>query len=277
MNFIISIINYAFDLFFSPFCTIDPIYGLLAISFITTVIMLPIFKYTSNQESIRRTKAKIIGHFLEIRLFKDDIRIVFSAQGNILKYNLLYLKSMLRPLCFVVWPVMIIMIQTGMRYEYRPLRTGEVSIVKVKIEKTKELTGKGSKGFLVSPEGLRIETPPLRVNGGGEEIYWRIKAEKEGVFDLRFQFSGIELEKRVVVSNALSKLAPKVSKEGFMGSFFCAGESLLDKDGCVEFFEVTYPQMKIMLFGWGFHWIIIFFTLSLLFSFLLLRLFRVSI
>ncbi len=97
MSSINYIINSFFDIFFYPFRSVDSIYGLLAISLLTAVIALPIFKYTSNQVEIQRVKSRIMGHLLELRLYKDDIRVVISAQINILKHNMVYLRYTLRP------------------------------------------------------------------------------------------------------------------------------------------------------------------------------------
>ena len=275
MNSINYVINSIFDLFFSPFSSIDPIYGLCAVSFLTTVIMLPIFKYTSNQEAIRRTKSRIMGHLLEVRLFKDDIRTVLSAQKNMLKYNMIYLKHMMKPLIFVMLPVVVIIIQTGLRYEYRPLHPGETAIVKVRLDNPDRLAGGGS-GVLTAPEGLKIETPPLRVNGG-EEIYWRIKAEKEGDYDLKFRTIDKEISKRVVVGEKLTGISPKVLKGGLLNSFLYPGEPSLSGDSGIEYFEIAYPYGTVALFGWKIHWLVLFFILSLVFGFLLLKPFRVSV
>jgi len=273
MNTVNYVINYIFDLFFSPFSSVDPIYGLCAVSFLTTGIMLPIFKYTSDQEAIRRTKSRIMGHLLEVRLFKDDIRTVLSAQKNILKHNMIYLKHMLKPLVFVMLPVVVIIIQTGLRYEYRPLGPGETAVVKIRLDKQEKLTGDG---VLISPEGLKIETPPLRVNGG-EEIYWRIRAEKKGEYNLKFRVLDKEINKRVVVGGKLYRISPKVLKEGLINSFLHPGEPPLTGDSGVKYFEVEYPYRSVALFGWKTHWLVIFFILSLSFGFLLLKPFRVSV
>ncbi len=116
MNFINHIFNFLFDVFFYPFRSVDPIYGLCAIALLSAIIALRIFKYTSNQEGIKRVKARIMGHLLELRLYKDDIRIVISAQINILKYNMVYLRYTLKPLMFMIIPISIIMINTASRY-----------------------------------------------------------------------------------------------------------------------------------------------------------------
>lgn len=273
MNFINYIFNFIFDLLFFPFSSLDPIYGLCFISLLTSIITLPIFKYTSNQEAIKKTKTKIMAHFLEVILFKDDIKVILSAQKNILRYNAIYLKYMIKPLMFIMAPVIIIIIQIGIRYEYRPFLPGEVSIVKVKLG---DINMSENKGTLLVPDGLKIEIPSLRFSEG-RETYWRIRAEKEGSFDLQFKILDKVIKKKVIVGNKLSSLSSKVSKGGFLKSMIYPAEPLLSEDSVVELFEVKYPFRQVALFGWNLHWLIIFFILSLAFSFLLLKPFNVRI
>ena len=64
----ISIMNMmmrALDLFFIPFERLAPFWGMLAISAVTGVLMVIIYKYTSNQDGIARAKDLIKGHLLE--------------------------------------------------------------------------------------------------------------------------------------------------------------------------------------------------------------------
>ena len=276
MNYINYILNSLFDVFFYPFRSVDSIYGLCAISLLTAIIALPIFKYTSNQEGIKRVKARIVGHLLELRLYKDDIRVVISAQINILKHNIIYLRYTLIPLIFVMIPIVVIFIHTAVRYEYRPLHPGESAIVKAKLHNPDELSIKDSKIVLTASEGLSIETPPLRIDGG-KEIYWRVRAEREGVFKLGFQARDMEVEKRVLVSGKVTRLSSETLKSGIVSSFFNPGEPSLPEGTALESVLVTYPHAKINFFGWNIHWLILFFILTLGFGFILMKPFNIRL
>ncbi len=271
MSSINYIINSFFDIFFYPFRSVDSIYGLLAISLLTAIIALPIFKYTSNQVEIQRVKSRIMGHLLELRLYKDDIRVVISAQINILKHNMVYLRYTLKPLMFMMIPIVVIIIHTAVRYEYRPLRPGESALVKISLSDKKNLSAKNDKIVLNVPLGLSIETPPLRIDDG-KETYWRIKAEREGVFNLGLKVhNNMKVTKKVYVSDKLTRLSPERLKEGFINSFFHPGEtSLLDGTG-LESIRVSYPPAKIKIFGYNIHWLILFFIITLIFGFILMN------
>ena len=50
----------------------------------TGVLMLLIFKYTSNQQAIRQTRNSIKANLLSLSLFKDNVWLSLRAQGRIL-------------------------------------------------------------------------------------------------------------------------------------------------------------------------------------------------
>ena len=276
MTIINSIFNSIFDIFFYPFNSVNPVYGLGAISLLTTLMVLPIFRYLSDQEGIKRTRDRITGHLLEVRLFNDDLRIFFAAQKNILKYNLIYMGYMLKPLLFMIIPVMVIIVQTEVRYSHRTLSPGETVVVKVKQDAGRPIPEKGSDVILTVPEGLRLETPPLRFEEGAE-TYWKIKAEREGEFDLAFHILDREVKRRVVVKDEITRISRLMLKNGILNSFFHPGEPPLPENTNIQSIEVKYPSMKISVFGWGIHWLLIFFGLTLAFGFVLMKPFKVKL
>ncbi len=276
MNFINIIFNSFFDIFFYPFRSVDSIYGLCAISLLTSIIALPIFKYTSNQDGIKRVKARIMGHILELRLFKDDIRIILSAQKNILKFNVIYLRYTLKPLIFMMIPMVVIIIHTAVRYEYRPLHPGESAIVKVKLHNPDELPMQDREIVLTVSEGLSIDTPPLRIDGG-KETYWRVRAEREGILKLGFKARDMEVGKKVLVSGKVTRLSSETLKSGIVNSFFNPGGPSLPEGTILESVLVTYPHAKIIFFGWDIHWLILFFIFTLGFGFILMKPFNVRL
>ena len=58
---------------------------MMAVSLLTALLMLFVFQLTSNQAGIRRAKDRIKAHLLELRLFKDNMRVTLWAQGGILR------------------------------------------------------------------------------------------------------------------------------------------------------------------------------------------------
>ncbi|KPK36115.1 MAG: hypothetical protein AMK70_03465 [Nitrospira bacterium SG8_35_1] len=57
MNFIFTAINSFFRLMFYPFENLTPVWGMIWISLVTGIVMLGIFRLTSNQRGIKKSKA----------------------------------------------------------------------------------------------------------------------------------------------------------------------------------------------------------------------------
>ena len=280
MTFPSSFFNILFNILFYPFEQIHPIYGLLAISTLTGLMMLAIFRFTSKQEEIERVKDKIKAHFMEVVLFKDSLGMVFRAQKDILKWNLFYLRYFLIPLLIMIFPVIIILVQIGYRYEHRPLLPGESAIVALRLNylrlNEEDFFPNSKEVFISVPDGLKIETPALRIASEGE-INWRIGAEREGIYDLVFNISGERVIKKLVVSNTLTKLSTKRSQHSIFDIILNADELSFSKNSLVNSIEVKYPHVTLKIFGWNIHWLIIFFVVSILSGFMLKGVLKVNI
>ena len=91
-----------FDLLLAPFAAWPPIVSLVVVSLLVSVLMLVVFKKTSNQAALAVVKRKIHAGIFEIRLFNDDLRAILRAQNEILRHNLTYLRLSLWPMLFLL-------------------------------------------------------------------------------------------------------------------------------------------------------------------------------
>ena len=65
-----NIVNYIFHLIFMPFQGLNSAVGLFVVSVLTGIVMLIIFRYTSNQKGIEQVKNRIKAYFLEMKLYR---------------------------------------------------------------------------------------------------------------------------------------------------------------------------------------------------------------
>src|SRR3989304_2802981 len=87
MGFFNRVVNNMFDLALNPFSSMHPIWPLSVMSLATGILMLLIFRYTSDQEGIKNKKNSIKAHLLGSLLFKDTVNSFLSEQKNLLRYN----------------------------------------------------------------------------------------------------------------------------------------------------------------------------------------------
>jgi len=270
-----SVFGKIFEFIFFPFKNLSPWIGMILISFLTGLLMLLIFRYTSNQEGIRKVKNKIKAHLLELRLFKDSLALSLKAQGNILRYNLKYIGYSGKPLLVMIIPLILILIQLNFWFGYQSLKEGEETILKVKLKEDQNILDLNLK--LEPPPSLTIETPPLRIEEE-KEINWRLRAREKGLHVLNLRINGQSFIKKVAVAQKpLTKISPLKVQRNFIDELFNPGETPLSKKLPVKSIEVKYPAKHMYLFGWGIHWLIVYFALSIIFGFAFKGVFKVEI
>ncbi len=264
-----------FDILFLPFRSMSPWIGMILVSFLTGLLMLFVFKWTSNQEGIQKVKNKIKAHLLELRLFKDSLGQSLRSQGNILKCNLRYINYSAKPMLVMIVPLILILVQLNFWFGYESLRPNESAILKIKLADDQNPL---ETQITVQPSsGLLMETPPLRIEES-HEINWRFAATQEGIQQFDITIDGATVSKRVsVAQKPLSKISPLKPGTKFLDQILYPTEAPVDGRIPIQKIEIQYPPKNMNLFGWGIHWIIVYFVLSIVFGFAFKGVFKVQI
>ncbi len=264
-----------FDLLFIPFRSMNPWVGMVIVSFLTGLLMLVIFRYTSNQAGIKKVKNKIKAHLLELRLYKDSLGLSMKAQGNILLANLKYITHSFKPLLVMIVPVILILIQMNFWFGYESLKPGEQTLLKVKLE---EGYNPLQTDLVLEPAPeIVIETPPLRIEEYSE-INWRISSQKSGIHHVDVVVAGKKISKTIATdTKPLSKLSPIKHRKKFVDELFYPVEAPIAKDFPVKSIEVLYPAKRLNFLGFDIHWLIAYFALSIVFGFAFKGIFKVEI
>ncbi|RMF94266.1 MAG: hypothetical protein D6734_08190 [Candidatus Schekmanbacteria bacterium] len=270
----VKLLNGLFDLIFAPFKNMAPVWGITVVSLITGVVMLIIFRYTSNQEGIKNTKEKIKGYLLEVRLFNHDLQQMLKSQKKILRTNLTYMRYSVTPMLVMIIPVIFILVQLDSRYAYRPLKEGEKTIVCLKLDD----------GILINnadielelPKGLKLDAPPLRIERENE-IDWRLRVEKSGNYKLTFIVNGKRYEKKLLAENILQRVGAEKEKVNFEHILLTPAETPFPSDSPIEEVRINYPEMNLTFWGVEIHWLIVFFVLSIISAFGLKDVFKVQV
>ena len=110
-----------------------------------------------------------------------------------------------------------------------------------------------------------------------KEIDWRIKAERQGTFDLEFELNPGIVTKRLVVDDKVTRLSVKRVSASLLQQLLYPAEKSIPEDVGIDYIEITYPAIAYSVFGWGIHWLVIFFVVSIAAGFMLKGFFRVEI
>lgn len=264
-----------FDVLLYPFRGLSPWFGMVFVSLITAFLMLWVFKLTSDQDGIRKAKNAIKAHLLELRLFKDNMRISLQAQGRILRANLRYIACNSKPMLVMVVPLLLILAQLNLWFGAAPLKPGEETLVKLGLARGADVLALDV--ALEPSPGLSVESPAVRIPDG-QEIGWRIRATGQGPVSLVFRVAGRTLTKPLAVAGPrLSKVSTLTVGRLLLKQLLYPGERSLPADTPVTSIEVLYPGRSLGFFGLSVHWLVAYFVLSIIFGFAFKGVFKVEI
>ena len=194
MDYVNLAITGLFDVMLYVFRHIHPMWGLAAVSALTGVALAWVFAKASNQRKTREIKDRMKAHLLEMWIFRDNMRVVVKAQGQVAWAAARYAACSMRGLAVILVPVVLIMIQLQARYGYEPLKTGESRIVTIRL---KEATPLDRMNVELEPSGgLVVETPALRIPEM-REVSFRVKAVEPGEHEIGVVIAGERVQKTV--------------------------------------------------------------------------------
>jgi hypothetical protein len=265
-------INALFDFALWPFRSSRPMIPLALVSLLTAILLLFVFRYTSNQLAIRRAKDLLEAHVLEVRLFQEQLRVVLRAYLCVLLGVLNYLRHSMRPLAVTAIPLLIIIVQLNGYFDWTPNHVGSEFLLKARLADSAPLD-------LVDvqvPAGLAVTAPAVHILQE-REVDWRLKAERSGNFSVAVLVSGAPFSKQVIVSDQLVRVSRERSRASWLEEFLNPGEEQLPRNAPIESIEVQYPPRSFHLWSFAIDWVIIYLALSLILGFALKGVFGVEI
>jgi hypothetical protein len=251
--------------------------SLTVLGVLTGIAILPVFGRFSDTKRIALAKRKIRAALYEFRLFGDDPRLVFRAQGQLLLWNARYLGLMLKPAAVVILPIMALMMLMDTIYGHRPLRVGDDALVTARVADIVDLN-------IISPQlhgaHIAVDTPSVRMPDQ-HQVVWGVRAITPGRNDLSLTLPGTDAtdtsaQKRVEVGSGVHILsARRVSS--VWEWLVDPGEELLPRNSAFRWIEIQYPAAEVELFGFGIPWIVWFILVSWITVFALRKPFGVII
>lgn len=289
MSLLNALLARTFDLLLLPFRQLPPIVGLAVVSLVTAIAMLLIFKRTSNQARLAAVKRQIHASIFEIRLFNDDLRAIFRAQGEILRHNLTYLRLSIVPMFWMIVPLLLVIAQLQFHYGYSGLELGHPVLLKAQVREGVTLSATGGPdavraslsnanppAVLDAPGEIEVQTPAVWLPGS-REVIWRIAPRAPGYFDLQLRVGRETFTKSVQVSDEVVRRSPVRLDPAFLNQLLYPAEAPLPSDAAVTSISVAYPERDIPVFGLELHWMIVYFALSMIFAFALRKRFNVTL
>jgi hypothetical protein len=206
--------------------------SLAALSATWGVLAVIVFRRFTNRNAVRAAINRIYARLLEIRLYSDELSLVWRAQKNLIADNLKFLARIAPAVLIMAAPFALLYPQLDAIYGTAPLEVGRTATV----------TLSGDSGTLQPPPGIAVETEPVK-DEADHQVSWRIRplAPIRGTLIITLH-GGTTLTRTIASGNRT--LAPNRQTESSI--------------------EINYPQSDITIAGISLPWLIWFLLISAL-------------
>jgi len=272
MTILNDLLRPIFDWLQYPLRDLSPFIGILIWSIPVGVFALWVFGKTSNQDRIAEVKRRIYGGLFEIRLFNDDLRAIMRAQWEIFGHVLHYQALALKPMIFILPPLVLVMVQLHQFYGFRGLQPGEEILLTVQLEEEAVAPGSRPAISLETPPGLHTEMAAVWVPSLAQ-ISWLIGVDDPGDYELLISIDGEVVTKTLRATDMIERLSPERPPPTFIDQLEWPSEKPLDRDGVVRSITLGYPDGTIGILGWNVEWqwawMVLFFVLTMVVALIL--------
>ncbi len=281
MNTINRIASSIFDVVLRPFELLGDELALILVSGLFGILALLLFKRISWQAGIKSTKGKIKGHMIAIRIYQDDLRIVFTSVLRVLLKNFQYLALNFGPILPLFIPFLIVAAQLVVRYAFAPipvtdeaalaaLQPGDGTLIEVRMKRGREAeVGALS---LVLPPNFEAVSPLVRSTLDGvafQEVVAVVSGE--GGIDIRIDGKSQGSKAIVAGDHPARRMQPERVSSPWSAMLWPA-EPTFPADSPLEEIRFSYPDRDLaFLPGGPFGVIVVFFLASILFGLAILK------
>lgn len=271
MNIVNLLFNLAFDIILLPFSGLAQFWGIFFISILSGLLLIYLFKITSNQKAIKCVKNKIKAYIFEIRLFDLNPLGLLNVLFRILRTNLTYISYSLIPLLFMLPPVILVLIQLNFRYGYRHHNPGESAMLKILINDDIDIMK--IETILHMHDQAAVETGPLRNIRSNYIAYQLTVNEPQDAnieIELYYNDLNLSLEKMFNNDPRKRKISNRKPENSFLNILLNPFEKplSLEQSSIVREITISYNENRISVLGINFHYIVFFFIFSVIGGFM---------
>jgi len=281
MNAINRAAGSIFDVLLTPFELLGDELSLILVSGLFGILALLIFKRISWQAGIKKTKDKIKGHMIAIRLYQDDLVIVGKSVGKVLLKNFQYLGLNFGPILPLFIPFILVAAQFVVRYGFDPLPVMDAqSVTTVKPGKGTMIEVSMKRGSFDQvadltmryPQGIVPVTRLVRSVSDGK-AFQEVVATRSVAGEIELLVGGQPVgTKKIVAGDAPTRLMQPERVSSFWLAWMWPAEARLDGSSPLERVYFAYPERDLaFLPGGPFGILVVFFLASIAFGLLVMK------
>ena len=259
-----NLLDPVLDFIFRPLLGIGYLGFLLIMSFLISLGIILLTKYTTNQKLMKELRDLMKSYQDQMKEHKSNPSKVLELQKKAMEQNLEYMKHSFRTTIYSFIPVIIILGWVGSSVAYLPIAQNEQFNVTMQFSKNFQSNATievPSQFELLSNKNIPVEN---------DKATWNIKSQKEGNYELIFNSGQETFSKEVFITNKL-RYAPIIKrKKGIIDFIYGSREGYIDTGSSAQQIilnnKPTKPLGKISLFGWQPGWLGVYILSSIIFT-----------
>jgi len=244
-----SVLNPVFD----PLLGLPMVWVVVIMAFIITFLITIIYKFTTNQNLMKDLKAEMKEFQKEMKELKSEPQKMMEVQKKSMQTNMKYMSHSMRSMLFTFIPIILIFGWMNAHLAYEPILPGQEFTTSILF-----YNGVNGDIELIVPEGVSISGEANKTISDGM-VKWILKGE-EGEYLLEYKLGDKSYTNELLITNEQAYAKPIKPI----------------KDKTVRQISIDNNKMKVLnLFGWKVGWLGSYIILSIVFSMILRKLFKV--
>lgn len=243
------------DPVFRPLLSLNPLLAVALVSFLVSVIITVIYKYTTNQDLMKTLKTEMKELQKEMRELREKPEEMMKVQKKAMESNMKYMMQSFKSTFYTFIPIILIFGWMNANFAYEAINPGEQFQIELLFEK-----GSTGEVNIIAPEGITVVGDEIQEVTSDKVIY-TLKGEEGDYTEgnaIKFEYNNRVFFKEVKITNEQA-YTPKDEK--------IANSNL-------KMISIDYNKKVILpLINWG--WLGSYIIFSIIFSMVLRKIMKV--
>lgn len=199
------------NIIFAPLLKLPALWAVIILSFLISLIIILITKFTTDQNLMRRLKEEIKMHQKQIKEAKNEPAKAMQLQKKAMEVNMKYMTHSLKPTLITFIPIILIFGWMSSTFAYESIKPRQEFSVAAFFDKN----ANGNAEIIVPDEITAIDGKIKKIEDS--KASWRLKGDK-GEHLLEIFYGNEKQQHSVLISNGDKYLPPMKKTNGAIKS-----------------------------------------------------------
>lgn len=204
------------NIVFAPLLKLPAIWAVLIMSFLISILIILITKYTTNQEMMKSLKEEMKSYQKQMKELKNNPTKMMEMQKKAMESNMKYMSHSLKPTLITLIPIFLIFGWMNATFAYESIKPMQ----EFKVHAVFDQNADGEAEIVVPDEmtvisGIKTNPSPGVVNKRSYEkaSAWALKGPK-GEHLIEISYNGEKVQHSVLITNENKYLQPVKQDKG---------------------------------------------------------------